>query len=68
MKKRPIKSVRVMIQAMTNMERNLFGRVTETPELQQVRSNWCGSQFYKKICPAHPMTATQIRVAFLKKD
>ena len=52
---------------MTNVETNLFWGDIETPELQQVRSNWCGSRFYKKICPAHPMTAAQIREAFLKK-
>lgn len=68
MKKRPVKAVRAMIRAMTNMERNLFGRVAETPELQQVRSNYCGSQSYKKICPKRPMTSAQIREAFLKKD
>ena len=38
-----------------------------TPEMQQLRSNRCGSRFYQKICPTAPMTSAQIKAAFAKK-
>lgn len=68
MKKRPVRAVRRMIQAMTNIEKNLLLGNVETPELQQVRSNWTGSRFYRRICPSQPMTSAQIKEAFLRKD
>jgi hypothetical protein len=40
---------------------------SETPELQQLRSNRIGSAFYQKICPAQPMTSVLIKKAFEKQ-
>lgn len=41
--------------------------INDTPEMQQLRSNRCGSAFYQKICPSSPMTSAQIKAAFAKK-
>lgn len=46
---------------------SIFAAPAETPEMQQLRSNRCGSAFYQKICPTSPMTSAQIKAAFAKK-
>jgi hypothetical protein len=67
MRKRPVKAVRTMIRAMKDLENNTFTGLSESPELQQVRSNWVGSRYYRRIYPKMPMTSAQFREAFSKK-
>lgn len=68
-KNRTTRAVKDTIREFKSIEdRYKLGPRVDTPEMQQLRSNRCGSQFYRKICPKAPMTSAQIKAAFAKKD
>jgi hypothetical protein len=69
-KNRTTRAVKETIREFKSIEARFMpnGLPRETPEMQQLRSNRCGSAFYQKICPTAPMTSAQIKKAFAKKD